>query len=91
MAGTNERDPIGLKVRELRLVHGLTQRELAEQAGITLMAVSRIELGSRLPSPPTIRALARALGVDPGILFRLPIHPEPGERPRKAPRTRKQT
>ena len=89
MAGTSgDKDPIGLKIRELRTARRLTQRALAAEAGITAMALSRIELGSRLPSPQTIRALARVLGVDPGVLFRAPLRsaregPRVG-RPRKA-------
>src|SRR5262245_43942551 len=84
------KDPIGSKVRELRTARGMTQLELAQLARVTVMAVSRIELGRRLPSPPTIRALAGALGVEPGVLFMAPANVQREEdnrpgRPRKLP------
>lgn len=37
----------GKRIRELRRQHGLTQEKLAEQLGIALNTVSRIEIGYR--------------------------------------------
>jgi transcriptional regulator with XRE-family HTH domain len=50
------------KLRELREAAGLTQRELAAQAGINRVTLANLELGSP-PSWPTVQALAEALGV----------------------------
>jgi excisionase family DNA binding protein len=47
---------------------GLTQLQLAATSGLTHEAISRLELGQRSPSAPTLHALVRALGVDP-VLF----------------------
>ena len=41
----------------------MSQRDVAEAAGITDQALSRIETGTRAPRVETLRALAAALGV----------------------------
>ena len=56
---------VGDKVRKLRDAQALTQEELAEKAGITVAALSRIENNSAEPRPSTRRKLAEALKVDP--------------------------
>ena len=54
----------GAKVRELRVAAGLTQAELAEQAGISERTVSDLERGLRgTVYPATARQLAASLGV----------------------------
>jgi len=56
----------GARIRELRRSAGLTQRELAERAGLDFTYVSKIE-NDRLEHTPSIRAiqdLARALEAD---------------------------
>jgi transcriptional regulator with XRE-family HTH domain len=56
----------GERIRELRHAHGLTQRQLAEKAGVDFTYLSKIE-NDRLehaPSIKTIQDLARALNVD---------------------------
>ena len=63
---------IGKRVRELRRERELTITELADHAGLTRNAVSRIELGSRTPSSTTVDKLAQALEVEPGVLFEGP-------------------
>jgi transcriptional regulator with XRE-family HTH domain len=57
--------PFGARVRALRLRQVLTQRELAERAGLNQDTINRIELTppGTLPRQSTIRKLARALGV----------------------------
>jgi transcriptional regulator with XRE-family HTH domain len=56
-------ETVGQRVRRLRRDRGLSQRELAKQAGITFPFVSRIESGGRKPSLKTLRMLAPHLGV----------------------------
>ncbi|MDQ3677886.1 MAG: helix-turn-helix transcriptional regulator [Actinomycetota bacterium] len=46
-----------------RTLH-LTQKELAERAGIDQAEISRIERGQANPTTATVGALTRALGVD---------------------------
>jgi transcriptional regulator with XRE-family HTH domain len=59
---------VGDKIRRLRDKRALTQEELAEKAGITVTALSRIERNNAEPRPKTRRNLAEALGVDPAEL-----------------------
>jgi|SRR5215831_21020544 len=61
-------DPIGRRVRVLRLIHALTQRQLAERAGVSRHTVLVLEQGRRPPRPDTVRKVARALRVTPMML-----------------------
>jgi len=56
--------PVAIRVRQLRLQHGLTQQELAEKAGVSRHALLRFESGASF-RPTTLRKIARALGVQP--------------------------
>lgn len=52
-------------VRTFRLRGGHTQVELAELAGLSEMAINKIETGrTASPRPGTVRKLADALGVE---------------------------
>lgn len=48
------------QLRELRRLSGLTQSELAQKAGLTRMAVQRIESNTSDPRLSTVQCLARA-------------------------------
>ena len=61
------REPIGVRLRRLRLERGLSQRELASP-GVSYAYISRIEAGTRRPSVKALRMLARKLGVSPEYL-----------------------
>jgi transcriptional regulator with XRE-family HTH domain len=61
---------VGDNVRELRTLSALTQEELADRAGITATALSRIERNEAEPRPSTLRKLAAALGVEPRELIK---------------------
>jgi len=60
---------VGDRVRRLRDELALTQGELAEEVGITITALSRIERNEAQPRPKTRRRLAEALGVKPRDLL----------------------
>lgn len=60
-------------VRERRL---LTQAELAERAGITRAAISRIETGQSDARISSVRKLVQALNVDPADLMAVDAHNE---------------
>ena len=60
---------VGDKVRRLRDEQALTQEELANKAGLTVAALSRIERNNAEPRPTTRRKLAEALGVYPSELI----------------------
>jgi DNA-binding XRE family transcriptional regulator len=56
----------GHLLRQLRRQHGLSQEDLADQAGISLTTVARLERQRRAPCRGwTLGRLARALGEDP--------------------------
>lgn len=76
---------IGANVRRLRLARGLTQEQLAELAELDLRFLQRIERGQTNVGVAVIVALANALDVLPGMLFRKATLPavKPG-RPRKS-------
>lgn len=50
-------------IRTLREARGLTQRDIAEQIGVTDKAVSKWESGRGLPDISLVEPLAGALGV----------------------------
>ncbi len=54
---------IGQKIRKYRKSLGLSQEQLAEQAGISVTHMSHIETGNTKLSLPVFVALARALNV----------------------------
>ncbi len=63
-ANAGERCPFGPTLRRLRLAKGLSQRELAERAHLTVQGVSALERGIRVtPYKTTVRLLAGALGL----------------------------
>jgi len=55
----------------------MSQKELADRAGLDASYVSRIEVGERSPRPGTVSAIATALGVPPSLL-RLLAAPKAG-------------
>ena len=52
-------------LREARLARTLSQRDLAECAGVTQKTIVDLELGRQEPRLRTIRLIAAALGVEP--------------------------
>ena len=61
------------RVRETRLSRGLSQRQLAERAGITRQAVNAVELSRYTPNAAVALRLARAMDSRVEDLFSLPI------------------
>ena len=61
---------IAANVRRLRLRRGWTQEQLGEAAEVAPRYVQRIETGGINPSAAVVAAIADALEVDPGHLFR---------------------
>jgi excisionase family DNA binding protein len=57
----------GKRLRALREAAGLTQQDLAAASGLTHEAISRLETGSNAAYAETVRALAQALAVEPGV------------------------
>jgi transcriptional regulator with XRE-family HTH domain len=62
---------IGANVRRLRLAKGLTQEQMAADAGIDLTYAGGIERGRRNPSLEVLTRVAAALGAElPDLLER---------------------
>jgi transcriptional regulator with XRE-family HTH domain len=57
-------------LRNERRARDLSQKELAEAAGLSVKHLGEIERGRRFPRLPTIAALERALELSPGDLMR---------------------
>lgn len=68
---TTEGAPVwGEGIRALRGIRGrMTQEELAERAGVSQSSISRLENDSFEASDATRVRIAKALGVEPHILF----------------------
>jgi transcriptional regulator with XRE-family HTH domain len=54
---------LAVVLRRLREERGLSQEATAQAADISLNTYSRIELAQASPTWPTVRAIAKALGV----------------------------
>ncbi len=55
---------IGKIIQERRGYLNLTQKDVAEMAGITFKSVSEIELGLRNPSLNTLKSILKVLGLE---------------------------
>jgi transcriptional regulator with XRE-family HTH domain len=62
--------PLGARLRELRKRAGLSQQQLAGRIGVAGVTVSKWERGLTYPSAQDVPAIARALGVSVGALYR---------------------
>ena len=59
----------GKRVAEVRKSKGVTQQELAEQIGMSVVAIAYIETGKRWARPGTLNKIATNLKVDIADLF----------------------
>jgi transcriptional regulator with XRE-family HTH domain len=60
----------GARLRGLRRVRALSQRDLSRMTRIAFDTISRLETGKQRAQPRTIRKLADALGVEPRELMK---------------------
>src|SRR5689334_21371487 len=60
-------DPIGLRIREIRLSRGMSLQTLGERVGVAPSHVYHVEKGDKVPSESLAMQLARALGEDPDL------------------------
>lgn len=60
---------LGMRVREVRKLRGLSQEKLAEKVGVDPKQISRIEGGKSAPSLDTLEAIAKHLQVEMKDLF----------------------
>ncbi len=69
-------------VRAWREARGISQRALAERAGIGYVIIARLELGQTDPRLSTLTKLAEAMGVSVPELFTPPGKPKQPARTR---------
>jgi transcriptional regulator with XRE-family HTH domain len=80
---------IGEAARTAREALGLTQAQVANAAGMSPPVYGRIERGGMMPSVPTLRRIAAALGVSPAVLLDMSAQEVPSSRNDLSPETRK--
>ncbi|GAA4730628.1 XRE family transcriptional regulator [Isoptericola chiayiensis] len=69
---TSDNSALGIRVRELRAVTGLSMRNLAARAGVSAGYISQIEHGQANPSLTVLRSIAETFGVPWLELFQSP-------------------
>lgn len=69
---------LGKKLKELRRIQGLTQRELARRTGLHITTIANYEINRREPKANQLKVLAEALGVDMDKLLTTKISNEDG-------------
>lgn len=65
----NTKELLGVRIKELRKIKGMTQEQLSQKVDIDPKHISRIEVGRSYPSLDTLDKLARALKVEISIFF----------------------
>lgn len=55
---------VGERIKELRIKHGLTQKQLAEKAEISNSYLCDIEVGRTNPSLKTLEKICKAFKID---------------------------
>lgn len=75
-ARTPSQIALGKAVKARREELGLTQEELASEAGLHQRWISNLERGWRNPSLRSLQRLARGLGIKPSELLARSEHPE---------------
>ena len=61
---------IGSKIRELRIINGLTQKELADRAELSKGFISQVERNQTSPSISTLEDIVQCLGVSVADFFK---------------------
>ena len=60
---------LGLRIKELRKQKGMSQEFLAEESGLSLRTIQRIENGGTNPTGESLKRLSNALNVNPDELI----------------------
>jgi len=81
---TDLETPYGRAIREIRTAQHLTLDEVAQAVGTDATNISRIERGLQAPSLKTLEAIAAALGVEPGQIYRQAANADGGLRDHSA-------
>lgn len=70
MTGDIKRQPLGKRVKRLRLDRKLSLNDMANKTGLAKDYISSLEKGHLIPPVAVILQLSKALGIDSGILLR---------------------
>lgn len=54
---------IGTRIRKQRITHGVTQKELAQRAGLSVQTIQQLEYEQYLPRMETVKKIAHALNI----------------------------
>jgi transcriptional regulator with XRE-family HTH domain len=65
----SEPDPMCYVLRDLRALHGLSQKQLAAEMGIVARTMIRWEAGDQTPRLEDLRRLAARFGVSVAVLI----------------------
>ena len=60
---------IGEKIKTFRLLHKLTQEQLAEMSGLSYISIRKYETGERNPKPDQLLKISDALGISINIFM----------------------
>lgn len=71
--------PPKVYLAEWREHRGLTQAQLGDRLGVSSVAISRWECGSRRPDLNVLAAISEALGIELSALYRHPNQPSADE------------
>lgn len=58
------------RIKELRALEGMRQNDLAENTGLGIASIERIERGATMPTVNTCLLLAKTFGISLSELFR---------------------
>jgi len=64
---------IGNKIRELRTMRKMSQKQLSELSGVSEGAIRKYEAGTRNPKPSQLKLIANAMGMDEFIFYDMTI------------------
>jgi transcriptional regulator with XRE-family HTH domain len=72
---------VGARMRERRMMLGLTQQQMAELIGVTYQQAHKYEKGINRISAGRLRSIAKALGVEVGFFFESAEAGQSGSKP----------
>jgi transcriptional regulator with XRE-family HTH domain/ribosomal protein L24E len=70
--GVDQESPLGRRLRERRRALGLTLKEVADCAGLSVGFISQIERGIAIPSLSSLVSVSHVLGVEVGFFLSQP-------------------
>ena len=62
---------LGKRVRSVRRMLDITQKELAKETGVSAALIGHVERGTRIPSVETVYRICKALGLSADYLMGL--------------------